>query len=170
MTDAAPLKLLADHAGAVGEGDLDVEPLPRRGPRDVVVEIGASGVCHSDLHVIDGKGQEVYYANPVTTEGGTLDLDSNAGCSIDNVNQETISWPQNKAPTGTYTVKVAGSIPATSPAFRIDSGDDGATTLALEYRVSNKISFVAQYEQRSLSNVTGNRDNFSFEVRFRRRF
>jgi translocation and assembly module TamB len=42
--------------------------------------------------------------------------------------------------------------------------------LALEYRVSNKLSFVAQYEQRSLSNVTRNRDNFSFEVRFRRRF
>lgn len=42
--------------------------------------------------------------------------------------------------------------------------------IALEYRVSNKLSFVAQYEQRSLSNVTRNRDNFSFEVRFRRRF
>jgi translocation and assembly module TamB len=42
--------------------------------------------------------------------------------------------------------------------------------LALEYRVSNKLSFIAQYEQRSLSNVTANRDNFSFEIRFRRRF
>jgi hypothetical protein len=29
---------------------------------------------------------------------------------------------------------------------------------------------VAQYEQRSLSNVTQDRNNFSFEVRFRRRF
>ncbi|MDQ4120899.1 MAG: translocation/assembly module TamB domain-containing protein [Acidobacteriota bacterium] len=42
--------------------------------------------------------------------------------------------------------------------------------LALEYRVSNRLSFVAQYEQASLTNVTGRRDNFSFEVRFRRRF
>lgn len=42
--------------------------------------------------------------------------------------------------------------------------------IAFEYRVSDRLSFVAQYEQRSLSNVTQNRDNFSFEVRFRRRF
>ena len=47
---------------------------------------------------------------------------------------------------------------------------DQNQVLAFEYRVSDKLSFVAQYEQRSLSNVTRNRDNFSFEVRFRRRF
>lgn len=47
---------------------------------------------------------------------------------------------------------------------------DRNQVLALEYRVSNKLSFVAQYEQAPLSNVTQRRDNFSFEVRFRRRF
>jgi len=47
---------------------------------------------------------------------------------------------------------------------------DQNQVLALEYRVSNKLSFVAQYEQRSLSNVTQDRNNFSFEVRFRKRF
>ena len=47
---------------------------------------------------------------------------------------------------------------------------DQNQVLAVEYRVSNKLSFVAQYEQRSLTNVTRNRDTFSFEVRFRRRF
>ena len=31
----------------------DVRPLPL-GPRDVVVQIGASGVCHSDLSLVDG--------------------------------------------------------------------------------------------------------------------
>lgn len=31
----------------------DVEPAPP-GPRDVVVEIGASGVCHSDLSIVNG--------------------------------------------------------------------------------------------------------------------
>ncbi|HUR99343.1 MAG TPA: translocation/assembly module TamB domain-containing protein [Pyrinomonadaceae bacterium] len=54
--------------------------------------------------------------------------------------------------------------------YATNLSQDQNQVLALEYRVSNKISFVAQYEQRSLSNVTGNRDNFSFEVRFRRRF
>jgi translocation and assembly module TamB len=47
---------------------------------------------------------------------------------------------------------------------------DQNQVLALEYRLSNKMSFVAQYEQAPLTNVTGRRDNFSFEVRFRRRF
>lgn len=74
---------------------------------DVVATVKWTGASDVDLHVIDGKGQEVYYANPTTPEGGSLDLDSNAGCAIDNVNQETISWPQGKAPTGPYTVKVA---------------------------------------------------------------
>lgn len=73
---------------------------------DVVATVKWTGASDVDLHVIDGKGQEVYYANPTTAEGGHLDLDSNAGCAIDNVNQETISWAQGKAPTGPYTVKV----------------------------------------------------------------
>ncbi len=42
---------------ALGVGEYaveDVEPLAP-GPRDVVVRIGASGVCHSDLSVLDGS-------------------------------------------------------------------------------------------------------------------
>ena len=54
--------------------------------------------------------------------------------------------------------------------YATNLSQDQNQVLALEYRVSNKLSFVAQYEQRSLSNVTRDRDNFSFEVRFRRRF
>ena len=54
--------------------------------------------------------------------------------------------------------------------YSTNLSQDQNQILALEYRVSNKLSFVAQYEQRSLSNVTRNRDNFSFEIRFRKRF
>lgn len=54
--------------------------------------------------------------------------------------------------------------------YSTNLSQDQNQVLALEYRVSNKLSFVARYEQRSLSNVTRNRDNFSFEIRFRRRF
>ena len=54
--------------------------------------------------------------------------------------------------------------------YSTNLSQDQNQVLALEYRVSNKLSFVAQYEQRALSNVTRTRDNFSFEVRFRRRF
>ena len=54
--------------------------------------------------------------------------------------------------------------------YSTNLSQDQNQVLALEYRVSNKLSFVAQYEQRALSNVTRTRDNFSFEVRFRKRF
>ncbi|MGB7068119.1 MAG: translocation/assembly module TamB domain-containing protein, partial [Pyrinomonadaceae bacterium] len=54
--------------------------------------------------------------------------------------------------------------------YSTNLSQDQNQVLALEYRLSNKLSFIAQYEHRSLSNVTRNRDNFSFEVRFRKRF
>ncbi|MEZ5346429.1 MAG: translocation/assembly module TamB domain-containing protein [Pyrinomonadaceae bacterium] len=54
--------------------------------------------------------------------------------------------------------------------YSTNLSEDQNQVLALEYRVSNRLSFVAQYEQRSLSNVTRNRNNFSFEIRLRKRF
>jgi translocation and assembly module TamB len=54
--------------------------------------------------------------------------------------------------------------------YSTNLSQDQNQILALEYRVSNRLSFVAQYEQRSLSNVTRTRDNFSIEIRFRKRF
>jgi translocation and assembly module TamB len=54
--------------------------------------------------------------------------------------------------------------------YSTNLSQDQNQVLALEYRVSNRLSFVAQYEQRSLSNVTQKNNNFSFEVRLRKRF
>jgi translocation and assembly module TamB len=54
--------------------------------------------------------------------------------------------------------------------YATNLSQDQNQVVALEYRVSNKLSVVAQYEQQSLSNVARNRDNFSIEIRFRRRF
>lgn len=54
--------------------------------------------------------------------------------------------------------------------YSTNLSEDQNQILAVEYRVSNRLSFVAQYEQRSLTNVTRNRDNFSFEIRLRKRF
>lgn len=42
--------------------------------------------------------------------------------------------------------------------------------LALEYRVSDRLSFIAQYEQASTRRLTSRTNNFSFEIRFRKRF
>jgi translocation and assembly module TamB len=54
--------------------------------------------------------------------------------------------------------------------YSTNLSEDQNQVLALEYRVSNRLSFVAQYEQQSLSNVTRNSNVFSFEVRLRKRF
>jgi translocation and assembly module TamB len=54
--------------------------------------------------------------------------------------------------------------------YSTNLSQDQNQVLALEYRVSNRLSFVAQYEQRSLSNVTQRNSNFNFEIRFRKRF
>ena len=42
--------------------------------------------------------------------------------------------------------------------------------LALEYRVSDRLSFVAQYEQASTRRLSARNNNFNFEIRFRKRF
>jgi translocation and assembly module TamB len=42
--------------------------------------------------------------------------------------------------------------------------------LAVEYRVSDRLFFIAQYEQVSTRRLTARNNNFSFEIRFRRRF
>lgn len=47
---------------------------------------------------------------------------------------------------------------------------DQNQVLAVEYRLSNRLSFIAQYEQGSVSGFSSRNDNFSFEIRFRKRF
>jgi translocation and assembly module TamB len=42
--------------------------------------------------------------------------------------------------------------------------------ILLEYRVSDRLSFVAQYEQASTRKLSSQNNNFSFEIRFRKRF
>jgi translocation and assembly module TamB len=54
--------------------------------------------------------------------------------------------------------------------YSTNLSEDQNQVLALEYRVSNRLSFVAQYEQGSTTNITRSRDNFSFEIRLRKRF
>lgn len=42
--------------------------------------------------------------------------------------------------------------------------------LSVEYRVSDRLSFVAQYEQASTQQLSSRNNSFSFEIRFRKRF
>jgi len=78
----------------------------RVGNGDVQVSVSWTGASDVDLHVFDPSGEEIYFANLTAESGGTLDLDSNAGCSIDNKNNENIVWPTGQAPAGEYRVVV----------------------------------------------------------------
>lgn len=78
----------------------------RVGNGDVQVSISWTGASDVDLHVIDPSGEEVYFGNLTSASGGRLDLDSNAGCQIDNKNNENIVWPVGGAPSGEYRVVV----------------------------------------------------------------
>jgi uncharacterized protein YfaP (DUF2135 family) len=59
-----------------------------------------------DLHVIDPKGEEVYYAHKKGSNGVELDIDCKCN-SCPNGPNENIYWPQGgAAPKGTYKVWV----------------------------------------------------------------
>ena len=157
--ETVPLVIVFEVADALG----DISA-PQSTPTNItVVGTGAVEVALNwtvpndlDLHVIDPTGNEIFYGNRTDETSGVelLDLDSNAGCTIDNVDAEHVVWPTGKAPHGMYTVRVdnwsncqnvaasytvtvevtgqapqtfVGSFPATDPG---DEGFEGAGVLA----------------------------------------
>lgn len=80
--------------------------LLRVGSGDVQVSVAWDAPTDVDLHVTDPSGEEIYFAHKTSASGGTLDLDSNPACSIDNINNENVVWPTGTAPSGTYTVQL----------------------------------------------------------------
>jgi translocation and assembly module TamB len=54
--------------------------------------------------------------------------------------------------------------------YSTNLASDPNQVLTVEYRLSNRLSFVAQYEQGSVANLSTRNNNYSFEVRFRKRF
>jgi translocation and assembly module TamB len=54
--------------------------------------------------------------------------------------------------------------------YSTNIASDPNQVLAVEYRLSNRMSFVAQYQQGSTRNLSTRNNNYSFEIRFRKRF
>ena len=91
------------------------------GGGDVQVSVSFDQDVDIDLHVLEpdtsaqapdgycapAGGCELYYGDKSCPSGGQLDLDSNAACGIDGINNENIFWPEGQAPVGNYTVRVA---------------------------------------------------------------
>ena len=113
----------SDVAGPFTRMSFDVLQV---GTGDVQVTLSWDSDSDVDLHVVDPNGDEVHWANRQVASGGELDLDSNAGCAIDGVRNENITWPVGSAPRGTYTVRVdywsACSVAATSYTVLVNNG------------------------------------------------
>jgi hypothetical protein len=97
---------VADPSGVVGPYTGLSTSVIVVGTGDVQVTLSWDTDSDVDLHVVDPSGEEVFYAHRQSASGGALDLDSNAGCDIDHVRNENITWPVGRAPRGRYTVRV----------------------------------------------------------------
>jgi hypothetical protein len=127
-------------------GDYETAParVVRVGTGDVQVSLSWDTSADVDLHVIDPAGDEVLWLERQVASGGELDLDSNAGCSGDDVRNENVTWPVGGAPSGSYrvlvdywsncgvaateytvTVNVKGQAPATFTGSFTGEGDQG---------------------------------------------
>jgi translocation and assembly module TamB len=75
----------------------------------------------------------------------------------------------NSAPTARLTAarRVTKDMTIT---YSTNIASDPNQVLSVEYRLSNRMSFVAQYEQGSNRNLATRNNNYSFEIRFRKRF
>jgi len=99
---------VADALGNISAPQATPTTITVVGTGDVEVSLNWTVANDLDLHVSDPTGNEVYFLNPFDGTGKVmlLDLDSNAGCDIDNVDAEHVVWPKGMAPHGTYTVRV----------------------------------------------------------------
>ena len=102
------LMVAGTQNGAVGEyTSIPVEVIEVGSTGPIQVSISWDTDTDVDLHVVDPDGDEIYYASPESDTGGELDLDSNAACGIDGINNENITWSDDDSPaSGEYIVRV----------------------------------------------------------------
>ena len=98
---------LVDALGNVGNQMMQALNTVVAGTGKFQVTLSWDNPVDLDLHVVEPSSEEIYYGNKVSSDGGTLDLDSNAACNIDGINNENISFPNTNQPPppGQYTVR-----------------------------------------------------------------
>lgn len=83
------------------------ERLRQAGARsgDVQISLEWQNVNDLDLHVVDPRGEEIFFNHRQSASGGNLDVDMNAAY-ITSRPVENVYWPLRGAPRGTYRVDV----------------------------------------------------------------
>jgi hypothetical protein len=97
---------LMDRAGHVSDYEFRTFPIVRTGTGDLKVSLTFDRGTDLDLHVVEPSKEAIFFGNRGSSSGGQLDLDSNAGCNIDGVNNENIFWQTGTAPSGEYKIYV----------------------------------------------------------------
>jgi hypothetical protein len=87
--------------------DTIAERVQRAGGRsgDVQVSLAWNNVNDLDLHVVDPRGEEIYYQHRNSRSGGRLDVDMNVTPQTAQP-VENVYWPLRGAPRGQYRVMV----------------------------------------------------------------
>lgn len=122
----------ADAAGDVSAPATLPTTVTTVGTGDVQVSVSWDVSNDIDLHVVDPNGFEIYYGDDTSPEGGMLDLDSNAGCDVDGIDNENVRWPTGSAPHGAYIVRVDNFLQCTVAAVNyvvtVQKAGQGAQT------------------------------------------
>ena len=128
---AAGAAVYVAQKGGEAEPTPDPRPTPGGpGIGDVSFRLRWTGPADLDLHVQEPNGNVINFLNPMSTTGGRLDVDSNAGCTPSTAPVENIFWPTGQAPRGTYLFSV----------FYFDQCNDGtAKPFTLEVRRGSNI-------------------------------
>ena len=95
-----------DAAGETSEWTTETVAVVQTQTGEVKISLTWDADEDLDLLVWDPEGNRIDSANPTSPTGGALDLDSNAWCEIDGVNNENVSWSAENAVSGEYTVGV----------------------------------------------------------------
>lgn len=90
-------------AGALSAHVVEVHEVPT-GPLQVSVSWDVPSDV--DLYLVEPSGETIYFDNPASASGGTLNLDANGGCIGEDLRNESITWLEDVPPTGTYVVRV----------------------------------------------------------------
>ncbi len=94
-------------AGAVSEHETIVVSLVQVGTGKLQISCAWDQLNDVDLHLVEPNGQEIYYGSSISNNGGELDLDSNAACYLDYINNENITYSENAiVENGEYIVRV----------------------------------------------------------------